>query len=308
MWHNGTVAQRHKGGNSPVNQLENKSSHHERLLRLTRTAGNAANWPVASRRSFWFRDPRAPRVSSAAPVGISELFIPVHAEDQTELILLSTSPTLTVLTVFWVRLSVDLLRITCMHIVVRCHKTLPFFELHREGQTDIFPGAGREGAATVPLGPGSFLINSSRCSAPRLLCIRCIPGSPYEVHLPHTRIRLRRGRRSYHWSPADTGGAQILLRGCMALTTAYPSSHRQIYIKSSPIPAGEGPGFPSSSPRDAGRGVSRNQIKRAGRGGRRRGLGLSVMCGRYNQVNSIQSQCDKLIFQPGHLRTLQKRG
>lgn len=23
---------------------------------------------------------------------------------------------------------------------------------------------------------------------------------------------------------------------------------------------------------------------------------------RYNQVNSIQSQCDKLIFQPGHLR------
>lgn len=154
----------------------------------------------------------------------------------------------------------------------------------------------------MPLGPGSFLINSGRCGAPRLLCIRCIPGSPYEVRLPHTRIQPRRGRRSYHWSPADARGARILLGGRAALTTAYPSSRRQIYIKSSSVPAGEGPVLLEGMPGGGG------QIRRAGVGGRRRGLGLSVMCGRYNQVNSIQSQCDKLIFQPGHLRPLQKRG
>lgn len=32
-----------------------------------------------------------------------------------------------------------------------------------------------------------------------------------------------------------------------------------------------------------------------------------VFCGRYIQVNSIQSQCDKLIFQPGHLRRREVR-
>lgn len=210
---------------------------------------------MASRRSFWSRDPRAPGVSSATPAGISELVIPVHAEFQTELILF--------LTCFWFRL-----------IFGEYHACTPSrSSLHQEGQTDIFPGAAREGAATVPLGPGSFLINSGRCGAPRLLCIRCIPGSPYEVHLPHTRSRIepRRGRRSVHWSPADTGGAGILLGGRPALTTAYPSSSRQIYIKSSSIPAGEGLVLLEEMPGGGG------QIKRAGVGGRRRGLGLSVM-------------------------------
>ncbi len=83
-----------------------------------------------------------------------------------------------------------------------------FSELHQEGQTDIFPGAERGGwDESIPLGPCSFLINSGRCSTPRLLCIRCIPGSPYEVHLPHThaRIQPQQGTRGYHWSPRGHG-------------------------------------------------------------------------------------------------------
>lgn len=121
-----------RGGDSPVNQLENKSSHHERLLRLTRTTGNAANWPVASRRSFWSRAPRAPRVSSATPAGISELVIPVHAEFQTELILFFTS------------LSAHLWRIPRMHSVAK---------LSARGRSDRYlPRCGEGGGCDGAVG------------------------------------------------------------------------------------------------------------------------------------------------------------
>lgn len=139
---------------------------------------------------------------------------------------------------------------THTYIVVQ-HRKLSLIFRAASGRSDRYLLRCRERGwdESVPLGPCSFLINNGRCSTPRLLCIRCIPGSPYEVHLPHTQARIlpQRGRHGYHWSPADTGGAWILLRGCSALTTAYPSSHRQIYIKSSSIPAGEGPCFLSSS-------------------------------------------------------------
>lgn len=188
-----------------------------------------------------FLEPRSPSTPSAALAGIRELVIRAHAEVQTGLILHPTSVALTVSTLC--TKMKERRRTTSQTLIFRA----------ASGRSDRYLPRCRERGwdESIPLGPCSFLINSGRCSTPRLLCIRCIPGSPYEVHLPHTRTHP--ARRGYHWSPADTGGAWILLGGHPALTTAYPSSRRQIYIKSSSIPAGEGPCFLSSSRGEAGR-------------------------------------------------------
>lgn len=197
-----------------------------------------------------FLEPRSPSTPSAALADIRELVIRAHAEVQTGLILILTSVTSPVSTFDFVHKNDE------TNVAVRRCKLSLIFRA-ASGRSDRYLPRCRERGwdESIPLGPCSFLINSGRCSTPRLLCIRCIPGSPYEVHLPHThaRIQPQRGTHGYHWSPADTGGALILLGGHLALTTAYPSSRRQIYIKSSSIPAGEGPCFLSSSRGEARR-------------------------------------------------------
>lgn len=174
-----------RGGNGPVNQLENKSSHHECLLSLTRTAGNAANWPVASRRSFWSRDPQAPH---PPPWPVLECLISAHAEVQTGLI---SNSLLLLRRPFQFSTLCTLLKMmkqTHAYIVAQRRKLSLIFRA-ASGRSDRYLLRFRERGwdESIPLGPCSFLINNGRCSTPRLLCIRCIPGSPYEVHLPHTR-------------------------------------------------------------------------------------------------------------------------
>lgn len=102
-------------------------------------------------------------------------------------------------------LKLKILKQTHTYIVVR-HRKLPLIFRAASGRSDRYLLRCRERGwdESVPLGPCSFLINNGRCSTPRLLCIRCIPGSPYEVHLPHT---------STHPAPTRKARLSLVPRG-----------------------------------------------------------------------------------------------
>ncbi len=126
-----------RGGNGPVNQLENKSSHHERLLSLTRTAGNAANWPVASRRSFWSRDPQAPHPPHWPALESSSSVCMLRFKRDWFYSLLPLRRLFQHST-----LCIKMMKRTSSFNIANSPS---FSELHQEGQTDIFPGAERGG-------------------------------------------------------------------------------------------------------------------------------------------------------------------
>lgn len=147
-----------------------------------------------------FLEPRFPKHPILALAGIRELVISAHAEVQTGLILLLTSVTSTVSMLDFVHLMLKIMKQTHTYIVVQ-HRKLSLIFRAASGRSDRYLLRCRERGwdESVPLGPCSFLINNGRCSTPRLLCIRCIPGSPYEVHLPHTHTHpapMRKARLS----------------------------------------------------------------------------------------------------------------
>ncbi len=237
-----------RGGNGPVNQLENKRTHHERLLSLMRTAGNAANWPVASRRSFWSRDPQAPH--------------PLHwpaLESSSSVCMLRFKRD-------WFYSLLPLRRLFQHSTVHKNYETnvavqrrkLSLIFRAASGRSDRYLPRCRERGVGWEHTTGTLFISHQQ---------RQMQHTKVTLHSLHTGVTLwgsppphtcthpapARNTRLSLVPPVDTGGARILLGGNPVLTTAYPSSRRQIYIKSSSIPAGEGPCFLSSSRGEARR-------------------------------------------------------
>ncbi len=212
-----------------------------------RTAGNAANWPVASRRSFWSRDPQAPHpphwpaLESSSSVcmlrfkrdwfysllPLRRLFqhSTVHKNDET-------------------------------NVAVQRRKLSLIFRA-ASGRSDRYLPRCRERGVGWEHTTGTLFISHQQ---------RQMQHTKVTLHLLHTGVTLWGSPPPHtctHPAPARNARLSLVPRGhrrCSDTPWREPGVDNSLslftqakYIKSSSIPAGEGPCFLSSSRGEARR-------------------------------------------------------